>query len=130
MSFSADLTAYINRTNRRASEVQRAVALQLTSSVITRTPVDTGRARGNWNAEINRADNSTSDTRTASDAERQARQASDDFAPGTVLFLTNALPYIRALEYGNHSRQAPRGMVRITAEEFAQAVRRAARNVR
>ena len=129
MSFSADLTAYINRTNCRASEVQRAVALQLTSSVITRTPVDTGRARGNWNAEIGRADNSTSDTRTASDAERQARQASDDFAPGTVLFLTNALPYIRALEYGS-SRQSPRGMVRITAEEFAQAVRRAARNVR
>jgi len=129
MSFSADLTAYINRTNRRASEVQRGVALQLTSSVITRTPVDTGRARGNWNAEINRADNSTSDTRTASDAERQARQASDEFTPGTVLFLTNALPYIRELEYGS-SRQSPSGMVRVTAEEFAQAVRRAARNVR
>lgn len=129
MSFSADLNAYIRRTNRRASDVQRAAALQITSAVITRTPVDTGRARANWNAQIGSEDGSTSDSRTASQAQAQARRAADNFKPGTVLFLTNGLPYIRKLEYGS-SKQAPSGMVRITAEEFASAVRRAANNVR
>ena len=34
----------------------RAVALQMTNEVINRTRVDTGRARGNWHAEINSAE--------------------------------------------------------------------------
>jgi len=140
VTFSADLTAYINRTNRRASEVQRAVALQLTSSVITRTPVDTGRLRGNTNVEIGRADGSTSASRTEQQALSAGRAKIAEFDPGDVLFITNAMPYMRKIEYGQYgsgpktvngySRQAPQGVFRVTAEEFAQAVRRAARNVR
>jgi hypothetical protein len=41
-----------------------------------------------------------------------------------VIYLTNALPYARRLEYG-WSKQAPSGMVRISAMRFAEAVRKA-----
>lgn len=129
MSFSADLNAYIARTGKRAGEVQRGAALQLFGSIMTRTPVDTGRARGNWNAEIDGVDDSTSDSRRETQATSAAQSAIGQFEPGTTLTITNALPYIQRLEYG-YSKQSPRGMVRVTAEEFRQAVRRAAANVR
>ncbi len=140
MTFSADLSAYIKRTNRRASEVQRAVSLQLFGAVMTRMPVDTGRLRGNTNVEIGRADGSTSGSRTEQQALSAGRAKIAGFDPGDVLFITNAMPYMRKIEYGGYgngpktvngySRQSPQGVFRITAEEFAQAVRRAARNVR
>jgi len=140
MGFSADLAAYIRRTERRAGEVQQAASLQLFSSVMTRMPVDIGRLRGNTNVEIGRADGGTSDSRTEQQALSAGRAKIGEFDPGEVLFITNAMPYMRKIEYGlygsgpktvnGYSRQSPQGVFRITAEEFAQAVRRAARNVR
>ena len=43
---------------------------------------------------------------------------------GDVFYITNNLPYAMAIEMG-HSQQAPQGMVRTTAEEFADAVKTA-----
>ena len=48
---------------------------------------------------------------------------------GEVIYLVNNLEYARALEYG-HSKQAPKGMVRITVAEFPQVVRKAAQETR
>lgn len=129
MSFQDDLNAYIKRTNKDASKVLRGAALELFGGIMQRTPVKTGRARGNWNAKVGSPDTSTNDTRREGQAASAASGAISEFAPGDILCITNNLPYIGALEYG-HSKQADRGMVRVTAEEFRQAVRRAASNVR
>jgi hypothetical protein len=37
---------------------------------------------------------------------------------GSVVYLTNNVPYIQKLEYDAHSRQAPNGMVRISVALF------------
>lgn len=129
MSFAKDFAKYIKKTGQRADKIQRASALQLFGAIVTRTPVDTGRARGNWNAKIGGINNSTDESRREQDAMSQGRSVIGKFKGGEILYLTNGLPYIVPLEYGN-STQAPQGMVRITAEEFRQAVRRAAQDER
>lgn len=48
-----NLDKWVKKVGGDAEKVTRAVALQMTNEVISRTRVDTGRARGNWHAEIN-----------------------------------------------------------------------------
>lgn len=117
------------------------------SGVILLTPVDTGRARSNWS--ISRSETPNAVIRPAGgsplDASRAAGQLANLGVYQTV-WITNALPYIRVLEYGGYpqapvrgswdrqakkwviksgggySRQAPRGMVRITVEGIRSAL--------
>ena len=51
-----NLDKWVQKVGGDAEKVTRAVALQMTNEVISRTRVDTGRARGNWHAEINAAE--------------------------------------------------------------------------
>lgn len=51
-----NLDKWVKKVGGNAEKVTRAVALQMTNEVINRTRVDTGRARGNWHAEISRAE--------------------------------------------------------------------------
>jgi hypothetical protein len=51
-----NLDKWVKKVGGDAEKVTRAVALQITNEVINRTRVDTGRARGNWHAEINQAE--------------------------------------------------------------------------
>ena len=51
-----NLDKWVQKVGGDAEKVTRAVALQMTNEVINRTRVDTGRARGNWHAEINQAE--------------------------------------------------------------------------
>ena len=51
-----NLDKWVQKVGGDAEKVTRAVALQMTNEVINRTRVDTGRARGNWHAEINAAE--------------------------------------------------------------------------
>ena len=51
-----NLDKWVKKVGGDAEKVTRAVALQMTNEVIARTRVDTGRARGNWHAEINAAE--------------------------------------------------------------------------
>ena len=51
-----NLDKWVKKVGGNAEKVTRAVALQMTNDVIQRTRVDTGRARGNWHAEINAAE--------------------------------------------------------------------------
>ena len=43
------------------NKVVRATALAAMRNLVMETPVDTGRARNNWNADINNVDASTTD---------------------------------------------------------------------
>ncbi len=51
-----NLDKWVKKVGGDAEKVTRAVALQMTNEVIQLTRVDTGRARGNWHAEINQAE--------------------------------------------------------------------------
>lgn len=78
-------------------------------TVILATPVDTGRARGNWNVGINEVDpTARSEDPSGRNAIARGTQVIGSYVTGTIT-LSNGLPYIQALDQG-HSAQAPAGM--------------------
>jgi hypothetical protein len=109
MSFNSQLTAFVRGTDAKVERTVRAVKMELFRSVIQDTPVDTGRARGNWQATIGSPATDEIDNEDINVA--LAGVASNLGKVADVSFLANNLPYIEKLEEGS-STQAPSGMVR------------------
>jgi hypothetical protein len=82
-----------------------------------------GRFRANWNVSIGAPSTRTTERVDATGGVSITAGAAviARVVAGPTIFLTNALPYALALEYG-HSTQAPQGMVRLTAVEFQMIV--------
>ena len=109
MSFESQLNAFVSGTEKKIERTVRAVKLELFRSVILDTPVDTGRARGNWQATLNSP--ATEEIENESMSVALAGVAANLGKVNDVSFLANNLPYIEELEDGS-SKQAPAGMVR------------------
>ena len=119
---------------RKVDRFMRAVTLEATSRFVRRTPVDTGRARGNWNAEVNKPDLTYDPERldkpgTATIGLAAPKIRTIGFFDGDEGYVANAVPYVRYLEEGS-SAQAPEGMVRVTLEELRPWIQRNARRFR
>lgn len=108
----------------KSNKLVRAVGLEALGRLIRRTPVDEGRARGNWNVAVGDVD-PTHDMDfldpQGTAALQGGQQVIGEFQAGERLFLTNSVPYVPELERG-HSRQAPQGMVSVTAAEMRPLV--------
>lgn len=126
MSFSSDLTKFIEKAGKNRDTVIRKVALQLQSSMVERSPVDTGRFRGNWQCGIGQANTGTGsgEDKSGSAVLLRTTTALQGWTAGQAILLTNSLPYAQRLEDG-YSTQAPSGMVRLTVNEFQDEVRKA-----
>lgn len=106
---------------RIAEVVQMAtqkIAMQCLRGVVLRTPVDTGRARSNWNVSLDGPDTSEQGIDSAEGIISAGSSAILASKPYATIYISNGLPYITALEYG-HSKQAPGGMVRLTLDQVA-----------
>lgn len=101
----------------------RRVALKADQVVVTETPVDTGRARSNWIAQI--GSGASTPIEAYSPGEKQSTasqntQAALDQAEGVIrgyvggrglsIHITNNVPYIQRLNDG-YSAQAPANFV-------------------
>lgn len=130
MSFADDLRKFADATNRTMADVLEGVVLELSTRMVMRSPVDTGKFRGNW-----QIGDGGPDTRVDSTFDRQALGSApshDSFdrwqdqlegvLPGTIIYITNSLPYAARLEYGYSKLQAPAGMVRVTLTEYASII--------
>jgi hypothetical protein len=126
MSFSDDLQRFAETAGATVDETLRAVTFELFSSVITDTPVDTGRARGNWQCRIDQRPTGTTERTGADAATAEAQAQLGAFGAGHTAWLINNLPYIERLEYG-YSKQAPAGMVRKNVARIRQIVAQEAR---
>lgn len=91
-------------------------AVDLLAGVVMMTPVDTGRARGNWTVESSGSSSTpgidSSGGQTIAAGAGVIDRATAKGIPPTIT-LANNLPYIEPLENGS-SRQAPQGMVAVT----------------
>jgi hypothetical protein len=130
-TFALDLRAFEKKFGERADSLIRAAALDMLGAIVQRTPVDTGRARGNWQTTIGAPAGGTVTTLDPSGALARAKAlgALATFKGGSSVFIVNNLPYIVPLEYGS-SKQAPAGMVRITLREWRGKVAAAARGLK
>ena len=112
------------------TKLVKAIAFEVFARVIFKTPVDTGRARGNWQITIGQAalgviglegaqDNAFASFQDEAADISQAASVLQNLNPFETVFITNNVPYIEFLEDGS-SDQAPSGMVAETFEEVIQ----------
>lgn len=124
----ADLQEFSRRIVLRGQHVVEAtdalvrkVGLAADQAVVMSTPVDTGRARSNWIAQLGVASNDVIDAYVEGkdrSTEAQNTQQALDHAEGVIkgytggqeIHITNNLPYIERLNDG-HSAQAPANFV-------------------
>lgn len=108
--FDIDASKYLELVEEDADKAVRSLALNLYRKITFKTPVDTGRARANWNMSVGSPDYSTTDK---AQPQQPKLGNGDGLSP---IFIANALPYINKLENG-YSGQAPQGMVALSVEE-------------
>ena len=121
-----NLDKWVKKVGGDAEKVTRAVALQMTNEVISRTRVDTGRARGNWHAEINAAEEKVFEFAGGGAAAvpfalSHCNQAISEMY-GHRWILSNNLTYISKLESLD-------SMVRGTVLEFNRAIEAAVKSL-
>lgn len=129
--FALRLHELIEKAKAAPEQVVRKVGLDIAESLVDKSPVDTGRFKANWNCAFGRIDPLTTPS-TDKGGERtknRIRIQLNGWQGGDTIFLTNSLPYAIPLEYG-HSKQAPLGMVRLTATQFQTFIDKAVREAR
>lgn len=123
-AFNASIERFKTRiTGDQFTDFYRRLALGLLQKIVMATPVDTGRARGNWQVTIT----------TPPRREVDGWQGRDPIVAGTntisqlrslrVVYIANHVPYIVYLERGS-SRRAPQGMVAAALANFTVAFNR------
>jgi hypothetical protein len=106
----------------RVAEVVRMgvqkIAMQALRGIVLRTPVDTGRARSNWNVSLGTPDLTEQDPTSPADVLAVGESTIAEAPAIGIIYISNGLPYIERLEAG-YSKQAPAGMVRLTLDQIA-----------
>lgn len=120
MAISRDFGEFSRRLAIRATQVTdnaelaiRRAAVAADTAIVMSTPVDTGRARGNWNVSVGQIDSTVKEEGFPSpqDALSAGQTTIGQWRLGSgVIFIANSLPYIQRLEDG-YSAQAPNGMI-------------------
>ena len=128
-SFAESLAAFAEQTKEAIDDVFRDVVIEIGTSVIRLSPVDTGRFKGNWQFTVGAPSNQSIDTFDKAGHGTIATLVAEvsKLEAGQVAYIVNNLVYGVPLEYG-HSDQAPAGMVQITLARFQQIVEEATRN--
>lgn len=135
-SFALDVSKWVEKAKGRSDSVVRRVALELGQQIINKSPVGDpskwkvprkgyvgGRFRANWYMGVGVRPTQTNDQRDPGGEASKARIQSllPSVYSGTVVYITNNLPYAMRLELGPPSpwsKQAPQGMVRTTVENY------------
>jgi len=102
----------------------QSVCLEVFIRIIMRTPVDTGRARGNWQIEINQMAEGTVEEYSKEDDDLTVILKQDSKLSSiqafSVVHITNNVEYVYYLEYEKRSSQHPEGMVEVTVAEMKE----------
>ena len=143
MSFTADLSRFVDKATGKVDRVVRGIVIELGTRIIMRNPVgDTkywktkyppkgyvgGRSRANWQYNLGQMPTSVwevSDT-TGAATTRSLTSGVLGAPVAGIHWIVNNVDYIKRLEDG-WSRQAPNGMVGVTLVEFQNVVSQAAR---
>ncbi|MGB1066170.1 MAG: HK97 gp10 family phage protein [Paracoccaceae bacterium] len=124
--FTLQLNKEIADTEEKIEDAIALIALDSLRGVVRKSPVDTGRFRGNWIVSKNAA-NTTSSQVTDKNGGQTITKGSgviDTFKMNadSRIIIQNNLPYANRLENG-WSKQAPNGMVALTVAEMQRKYR-------
>lgn len=100
----------------------RVIAMAMLNEIVLKSPVDTGRFRGNNIVSVGAPVYTSTDNVDKSGVEtiRLGLSAMSGLEPYTQVFIQNNLPYAGALEDG-HSKQAPGGVYAVSFNGVSQA---------
>lgn len=130
-SLGAQLKAFAEKTKADMATVVRKTALDIGSSMVNGSPVDTGRFRGAWvygNDAMPTEQPFTPDKSGSVSIDR-IRLGIAGWKPGQTIWIVNNLVYGPALEHG-WSKQAPSGFVRVSVANYQQYIAEAIASVR
>ena len=117
--FTLQLNKEILETDEKIDIALQKIGVDALKNVVKKSPVDTGRFRGNWQTTIS---GTTSNTLKRTDRVGNAtinagttKIVRFDYKKNKRIFIQNNLPYANRLENG-WSKQAPKGMVSQTIQ--------------
>ena len=134
--FNREILAYSRELlPRQVVALQKNMALRVLRGVVMKTPVDTGRARGNWQVNIGSVPEVEVESEEKGprgkapqgasggvfDAGQAVIKSLPSKRPFHIVWITNNVPYILRLEEG-YSDQAPQGMLGLTLVEVAERI--------
>jgi hypothetical protein len=122
MDFTSAVRAHGINALKRVDRIRRASALEVMKLIIYATPVDTGRARGNWQISLNAPMTVVTGRDDRGGGAVMAEAMANLGSLTDVVWMTNNLPYIKKLEYDGHSQQAPNGMFRKAVARWDEIV--------
>ena len=149
MSFSLDIKKFAEKAGKNANRVIRKTVLDLSSSIITRTPVGDpsrwqskppagyvgGHARANWSHSVGQLETKEFKAIDGNEGESNISYrriertvhayGSDKNAADNVHYIQNSLPYIQALEDGHSTQSPPHAMVGLAVVEFQSFINKA-----
>ncbi|MEM7444293.1 MAG: HK97 gp10 family phage protein [Pseudomonadota bacterium] len=117
--FSAQLDAFEASVKEAHAEQLRRVSLDLLTRLVERSPVKSGRFKGNWMVSSSRPALVASDRVDPDGRATIARRAAAlrNVKPFDTVCITNATPYAAEVEEGS-STQAPAGIVQTAVADI------------
>lgn len=130
MSFSDDIRKFNDKTQEKMNKAMIKIGSDMSKELIMGTPHLTGMARRNWFLGLDYpiTATTTETDKGGSKTVREAANTAKQYKAGQTIYITNSLPYIRALEDG-HSAQRPKGWVLRSVRKYRRIARNAARNL-
>lgn len=121
MSFASDIRKYADKQKRNLNEVATESLVNLSASVIIKTPVKEGILANNWQATTDAPASSVILNANNSGQMQDVEQAIGA-SLGGIYYLVNNLPYARPIEFLGYSQKAPNGMLRISIENYQKFI--------
>lgn len=120
MNIGKQLRTIARKRSVDLEQVVRETVIQLGASIIFKTPVDTGAARGSWVAQVgmNPDDLPERNDKSGTLTINANRAVANGLNVGDTFYWVSNLPYMDRLENGNWSDQAPNGMVKVSIAEL------------
>lgn len=110
IGFAAGIEKARQKYEARIVLLHKKVSLDLFRRVVLKTPVDTGRARGNWMLGINETPiQSAIDIASRKDVLNNIAVGLEAVKLGDSTVLANSVPYIGVLEYGGYPKDVKYG---------------------
>lgn len=128
MNFEDIINEWVEKVEVNTNDILQTITLMIGKELVYISPVDTGRFRGNWQITIGSPTNHSlvrydkEGTQTIGDMARDVRI----LTAGQVAYIQNTITYGADLETGT-SRQAPDGIISVTAPKFNLIVQQAIR---
>lgn len=124
MSLASDLRLFAQKSNQKMETVIKSSLVRVGTSIVVKSPVDTGRFKNNWLSAYGTVDTSVTQSVDPSGSESIGRLKleAQGIKIGEVFYFTNSLPYAARLEYEGWSEQAKAGMVRVSIAAWENIV--------